>query len=290
MPSKKFFIFAIILISIVLLYSGAFINKNFFDINYDTGKASVIEFNNENTNNIISFEPTIIANKNIQIPNEDEEIIPSRETDKIVDENTTEKKVTVFTCPTPKKEFEDMWLLNINQNTGLPDETYIPKNLEKIKSKFTNQNNICLTKEAKENLEIMLTKVREDGYDIRVTSGFRTYNTQKDILNNAINNGNTNANTSIAKAGYSEHQLGTTVDLTGKSIDYISAAKSFDGTNEANWLETNGSDYGFIRSYPFGKEEITGYIYEPWHYRYVGIDNAEKIITNKQTINEFLSQ
>ena len=200
------------------------------------------------------------------------------------------KKVIPFFCPVPKKEYEDMWLSNIGQDIGLPDETYIPKNLVDIKNSISTQNNFCLTKDTNINLEAMLSKAKEDGLTIKVSSAFRSYNTQQSILDGAIKSGNTNANNSIAKAGYSEHQLGTTVDLTGASINFASASKTFDGSIEATWLETNASDYGFVRSYPFGREAITGYMYEPWHYRYVGTENAKLIKENGQTVNEFLKK
>jgi len=204
------------------------------------------------------------------------------------EEIATPKKVTTYTCPTPKKEYEDMWLSNVGQNVSLSDDTYIPKNLIAIKNSISTQNNFCLTEDTNTNLEAMLAKARTDGLTIKVSSAFRSYNIQQILLDGAINKGNPDANIAIAKAGYSEHQLGTTVDLTGASINFVSAAKAFDKTPEADWLETNASNFGFVRSYPMGKEAITGYMYEPWHYRYVGIDKAQLIKKNGQTINEFL--
>ncbi|MFA6393080.1 MAG: M15 family metallopeptidase [Candidatus Paceibacterota bacterium] len=193
-------------------------------------------------------------------------------------------------CPIPQKRYEDMWLLDIGQNISLPEITYIPEDLVKIPNIFGAKSDICLTKDTKDNLEIMLNQAKADGYNIKVTSGFRTYNYQTGLLNTAIAGGNLNANLSIAKAGYSEHQLGTAVDLSGESIGYTSAVKVFDKTPEALWLKKYASDYGFIESYPEGKENITGYLYEPWHYRYVGFDNAKEILQNGQTITEFLPQ
>ena len=219
--------------------------------------------------------------------------------DTAIDENATPfvdktikviPKVKPFVCPTPKKDYDDMWLYNVGQNTSLPDTTYIPKNLKKIPSLYSARINICLTSEALDNLENMLSQARDDGYDIEVTSAFRTFNYQTELLNTAIDGGNTDANLSIAKPGYSEHQLGTAVDLSGGSIDFSGADNAFNDTTEAKWLEGHASDYGFIESYPKDKTDVTGYIYEPWHYRYVGIDNAKLIIKNKQTITEFLTK
>ena len=93
---------------------------------------------------------------------------------------------------------------------------------------------------------------------------------------------------SVAKPGYSEHQLGTTVDLSGSSINFASASINFDNTPEDLWLRENAHLYGFIMSFPYGKDETTGYKYEPWHYRYVGKDVAKKIKNSGLTLVEYL--
>lgn len=124
---------------------------------------------------------------------------------------------------------------------------------------------------------------------ILVSSAFRTFDTQKIILAREKKDKNPNADIAVAKPGYSEHQLGVAVDLTSTSINKKSAASVFGDTAEALWLQQHAYEYGFIESYPEGKELITGYMYEPWHYRYVGIDNAYLIHENGQTITEYLT-
>ena len=83
-----------------------------------------------------------------------------------------------------------------------------------------------------------------------------------------------------AKKGHSEHQTGYAADLN--SVD-----ESFKDTNEYKWLNQNAFKYGFIERYKKDKEFITGYGYEPWHYRYVGIDIATKIYTENITFEEY---
>lgn len=200
-----------------------------------------------------------------------------------------ETKVTPFTCPIPKKEYDDMSLLNIGQITSLPDTTYIPKDLVKMNTK-SSVKNICLIKETKEAFELMITNAKKDGLTIKASSGFRSYEYQKILLENTIKNGSKDANVSIAKAGYSEHQLGTAVDITSSSINYDSSSGNFYKTPESDWLKENAYLYGFIQSYPLGFEDITGYKSEPWHYRYVGIENAKKIKDTDMTITEFLKE
>lgn len=106
------------------------------------------------------------------------------------------------------------------------------------------------------------------------SSGYRSYNDQKYIYNNYVKrDGKENADTYSARPGHSEHQTGLAFDLN--SIDM-----SFDNTPESNWVKDNCFKYGLIIRYPKGKEHITGYMYEPWHLRYVGIELATKLYNN----------
>ncbi len=192
-------------------------------------------------------------------------------------------------CPKPEKEYEDYSYLDVGQDIPIPDKTYIPYDLVLLDKDLTTTPN-CLKKEASDSIREMIKKAKEDGYDIKVTSGFRSYATQKTILENSIKSRNKNAHRLIAKPGYSEHQLGVAVDLTGSSIKNVSATILFKDSVEDKWLEKHASEYGFVESYPENKEDVTGYMNEDWHYRYVGIENAKEIIKNGQTINEFLKE
>lgn len=199
----------------------------------------------------------------------------------------TEKKEIVQSCPKPKKEYIDMWLLNVGQNVPLLDKSYIPKNLELLSKDIANRDGICLEKNTKIAFEQMATDAKKENVFIKVTSGFRSYNTQNNILTEAKKT-STDADLFIAKPGYSEHQLGTAMDISGKSISYGGASRAFDNTPESKWLEENAHKYGFVMSYPYEKEKITGYGYEPWHYRYLGPEIAFSIHENNLTITEYL--
>jgi len=85
----------------------------------------------------------------------------------------------------------------------------------------------------------------------------------------------------LAKPGYSEHQSGLAYDIKEKNTDSTDS-------EAYKWLLTNCADYGFILRYPKNKEDITGYAYEPWHFRYVGFEAAEAIMSNKLTLEEYL--
>ena len=110
-----------------------------------------------------------------------------------------------------------------------------------------------------------------DGLFIFVNSGYRSYYDQEYMYNLYCNrDGKEAADTFSARPGHSEHQ-------TGLAIDVNSCEDAFAFTKEAEWLKNNCSKYGFIIRYPEGKSEITGYKYEPWHVRYVGVELAEEL-------------
>lgn len=114
-------------------------------------------------------------------------------------------------------------------------------------------------------------------------SGYRSYQNQTQLYNNYVNlHGEEEANTFSAKPGFSEHQTGLTFDL-----------KDFNGQLvedpiTSQWIKDNCTQYGFIIRYPEGKEDITGYIYEPWHLRYVGEEVANQIMNNNTTLEQYL--
>jgi len=199
-------------------------------------------------------------------------------------------EISSNTCPKPNKEYADMTFLNIGQIVKLPDTTYIPENLRELNSDSSIGSNICLIKEARNAFEDMTTAAKKDGYIIKAISGFRSYEFQKTLFSESMERNKENAVVSVAKPGYSEHQLGTAIDLTGSSINYAKGLTQFGDTEESKWLEENAYLYGFVLSYPKDKVDVTGYKYEPWHYRYVGIENAKEIKETNLTITEFLER
>ncbi|MDD6224126.1 MAG: M15 family metallopeptidase [bacterium] len=162
-------------------------------------------------------------------------------------------------------------------------ETYIPHNLEKIDPTYTNGTKL-LVKEAKENFEQLARDAKNQGYTIRAISAYRSYDYQTILYNKYVDqDGKEKADTYSARPGYSEHQTGLVVDVDNGITTYT----KFETTKEFNWMQENAHKYGFILRYPNGKEEITGYTYESWHYRYVGKKIAEKIQTQNITFDEY---
>ena len=121
------------------------------------------------------------------------------------------------------------------------------------------------------------------GHNIPLISGFRSYSRQQILYNNYVaRDGQALADTYSARPGHSEHQTGLAFDV-GKLDD------NYGSTPAGIWLKENCHKYGFIIRYPKGKESITGYQYEPWHIRYVGVEHATKIMNQNITLEEYLN-
>ena len=124
---------------------------------------------------------------------------------------------------------------------------------------------------------------KEDLYLI-ITSAYRDYNFQDQLWNQyAKSQGEEWADSVAARAGHSEHQTGLTLDI----VTYNSNMNEFENTDEFKWLQKHAHEYGFIMRYPKDKEDITGYDYESWHYRYVGVETATKIHELGITYDEY---
>lgn len=120
------------------------------------------------------------------------------------------------------------------------------------------------------------------GYSMPLLSGYRSYYTQQTLYNNYVNiDGKDLADTYSARPGHSEHQ-------TGLAFDVGNIDDNYGNTQEGIWLKNNAHLYGFIIRYPKGKEHITGYQYEPWHIRYLGVEHATNIYNSEITLEEYL--
>ena len=160
-------------------------------------------------------------------------------------------------------------------------EKYIPNNL--IKLDEYAKNNLYLNQEAYNAFKKMALDAKINGLSIRIISAYRDYNYQNNLYNNYLKNDPQNADKYSAKPGHSEHQTGLAIDIDNISNIY----DKFENTKEFLWVKDNCYKYGFILRYPKDKEHITGYIYEPWHYRYVGIEISSYIYENDLTYEEY---
>jgi LAS superfamily LD-carboxypeptidase LdcB len=139
-----------------------------------------------------------------------------------------------------------------------------------------------LTTETSNAFTAMQAAAATAGHNIYISSGYRSFSAQTNVYNKyKANEGQAGADTHSARPGHSEHQSGLAFDLN-------SITQAFGSTPEGIWTAQNAHLYGFIVRYPQGKESITGYIWEPWHLRYVGVDLATTLYTSGQTLEEYL--
>lgn len=141
--------------------------------------------------------------------------------------------------------------------------------------------------EANQALSRMMAAGSKEGVHLQVNSGYRTFSYQQSLYNNYVKqHGKAAADRFSMRPGFSEHQTGLAFDI-GKRGAGASFSDSFGKTREGLWLAANAPRYGFILRYPEGKEDITGIMYEPWHFRYVGTELAQAVTTSGLSLDEF---
>ncbi len=182
----------------------------------------------------------------------------------------------------------DYLLALVTKETKLKSD-YVPHDLEPIPSYMNPSYSMQLRSEALKHLKKLWQAwqaAKEDEVILSIRSAYRSYSTQKGLFQDyASRHGEEEANRFSARPGQSEHQLGTTVDFGGTAYDW---SPEFANTDQGWWLAENAYKYGFAMSYPEGKEHITGYIFEPWHYRYIGVDAAREWKESGKTLREYL--
>ena len=165
------------------------------------------------------------------------------------------------------------------------DENYKGLNLIDVDSEYNLYNTTFkLSKECYEAFLKMYNDAKEQGYAFKINSAYRSYEKQIKIYQGWVNkDGVKLADTYSARAGFSEHQTGYAFDVR----DYPFTNDDYSKTKSFTWVSENAYKYGFIIRFPKDKEYITGYQYEPWHYRYCGIECATYIHNNNITFEEY---
>lgn len=185
----------------------------------------------------------------------------------------------------------DDLLVLVNKEYQLPS-TYAPSDLVSICSNVTNvrcvnNTDFLIRSILIPDLQEMTNAAIATGIDLSIRSAYRSYTAQQSTYNYwlNVNGGNVAATDQVsARPGHSQHQLGTAIDFSSREInDGLSG--TFASTQASKWLADNAWKYGFVISYPAGYESVTGYVYESWHYRYIGKANAQDM-TNGGMISE----
>lgn len=172
----------------------------------------------------------------------------------------------------------------VNKYRMLPGD-YVPGDLEMIQPEY-NDSTLLLRHEARIAFERMCEAAKQEGIILKAVSTFRSFLYQKQVYyRNMTNEMSLPEYQAVrdrvsARAGHSEHQ-------TGLAVDINDLEQTFADTPEGEWLAGTSFAYGFILRYPEGKEEITGYDYEPWHFRYLGLELSERVHLTGLTYDEF---
>lgn len=169
-------------------------------------------------------------------------------------------------------------LLVNEEHTLSPD--YVPQNLvnlyEKRHSFRLSRSDIELTDETYVAAQEMFAAAEAEGVNgFYITSGYRSYERQAEVYAESEDG-------YAQKPGCSEHQTGLAFDVTAENVG------GFETTKQYTWIQANAHKYGFIQRYPANKSKITGISYEPWHYRYVGVEAATYMHSNNLTLEEYL--
>lgn len=169
-------------------------------------------------------------------------------------------------------------------------KNYKPTDMVAIKGSYTTNQGLEMKADAYKAFKKMRKAAKADGIRFKICSAYRTYSTQKWLYNNYLNTmGKKLRDIRSAYPGRSEHHTGYAIDLVTKSTGWT-LTQDFAKTSEGKWINKHCAEYGFIIRYPKGKTDITGYDYEPWHLRYVGVDAAEEITEQGITLEEYLKR
>ncbi|WP_010307309.1 M15 family metallopeptidase [Kurthia senegalensis] len=145
------------------------------------------------------------------------------------------------------------------------------------------------SKEARTAFEKLNAFAKKSGYTFNAFSTYRSYERQTVLYENyKAKDGQKAADRYSARPGFSEHQTGLAFDIGDANVPNDFASNRFGETEAGKWLAENAHKYGFIMRYPNDKEDVTGYMYESWHFRYVGVDIATKIYNDGSTLEEYL--
>lgn len=214
---------------------------------------------------------------------------PTAETPEVVPETTPPVADTPKPTP-PVVEPESQWPVTyssaeassitvvVNKKHRLPS-SYVPD--------LTEVTGGQLRPEAAQAMTSLLFKANEAGVGMKIISSYRSYNTQVSTYQKWVNlQGQAEADRGSARPGHSEHQTGLAADL-GNPDGSCNLLACFGTGAQGIWLANNAHTFGFIIRYPDGKESLTGYQYEPWHVRYVGVDTATAIYQSGLTMDQY---
>jgi D-alanyl-D-alanine carboxypeptidase len=191
--------------------------------------------------------------------------------------------------PDPAPACGDLRVL-VDRSHALPSG-YVPGDLVSLPAHgvpTVGGRGLLLRKEAAEHLRSLIKASTADGEELVVASAFRSYADQRSTYARLQSVYGSGAHAMSAPPGHSQHQLGTAVDFTNAIADY-QVQPVFGRTSASGWLSDHATEYGFVLAYPPGNN-ATQYDFEPWHYRYIGVENATRFERSGLTLQTFLER
>ncbi len=182
-----------------------------------------------------------------------------------------------------------IWVI-VNKKHGLSPKTYIPNDLvvPDVRLRVPGNSSMQVRQVTADALEKLIGDAKSQGINLELSSGYRSYSFQVSLYGSYVkSDGQAAADRVSARPGYSEHQTGLAADLDDLSHK-CHLETCFGELPEGKWLAAHAYEYGFVIRYPKDKESITGYAYEPWHLRYIGVSAATEMhIQHIETLEEF---
>lgn len=223
-------------------------------------------------------------------PSEEETSDESEQPTEPVEEEPVAPSQPIETDGVANLELDELIL--VNKKIALPAD-YQPSDLVEANIDFVDSTvgeRRMLRKEATQAIEGLMKGAKAAGIDLKGTSAFRSYAYQVNLFNAYVErDGKEQAMKYSAPPGHSEHQTGLAIDVSSASVNY-QLTQSFGETVEGKWLEDHAHEYGFIIRYQKEFEEETGYMYEPWHLRYIGIEHAKKVHALNQPYDRYIAE
>lgn len=187
-----------------------------------------------------------------------------------------------FYTNTEKTDTKKDYTMMVNKHYQL-EKDFKPDDIVDCSLMYAYEEN-SLREEAYNAFKQLFKAAKKEGHVIIINSSYRDYDWQNRLYKSyKAESGQEYADSIAARPGFSEHQTGLSIDVA----TYNTPLAKFEDTEEFKWMSKNAHKYGFILRYPKGKEKITGYDYEPWHYRYVGVDVAKDIYEKNITFDEY---
>ena len=264
---------AVMLLGIVLLASSAiFGGLKFYDIFHSESPQDDVR--NQPVDSILSEQQPVQEESSTEEPAETTEQKPSPEPKPQATSNGPADEVGSYN-----------WV--VNKQRPLNPKTYVPPNLvfPDVVTRVPGNESMKVRADVAIKIKELFNAALTAGHSPMLSSAYRSYSYQSTLYNSYVSkNGQQAADTFSARPGHSEHQTGLAFDIC--NAGNCNLEQSFGTTPLGQWVAANAHNYGFTIRYKQGKENITGYTYEPWHLRYVGIDLAAQLFQSGKTLEE----